>query len=95
MFDVQYVAIVLKYKVLQLRLEVPNNNGTTRVTNNVRLTTMGTQQFSMVASHHAEYSRKADLQEMRINNMKTRKVCVDRNKLCSLAGRSIVWSDSE
>ena len=35
---------------------VPNSNDTMRIVNNVSLTTMGTQQFSMVAiySHHAE-----------------------------------------
>ena len=48
--------------------EVPNNNDATHVGSNVCLTTMGTQQFSMVASYiiasqHAEkltYQRRQD-----------------------------------
>ena len=40
---------------------------------------MGVQQFSMAAIQLSH--RKADLPEMRNNDMKTRKVHVDRNKL--------------
>ena len=60
--------------------EAPNSNDATCVTNNVRLTTMGTQQFSMVAISPS--CRKANLPEMRDNDTKTRKVHVGRNKLC-------------
>ena len=37
--------------------------------------------FSMVASDHAEYTRKADLLKTKINAMKIAKVRADRNKL--------------
>ena len=59
--------------------EVPNSKDATRVGNNVHLTAIGTQQFSMAAINPS--CRKADLPEMRDNDMITRKVCVDGNKL--------------
>ena len=46
---------------------------------NYYLTTMGAQQFSMAAID--PLCRKADLPEMRDNDMITRKVCADRNKV--------------
>ena len=60
--------------------EASNSNAATRVGNNVCLTTMGAQQFSMVAIQPS--CRKADLPKMRDNDMITRKVCADENKLC-------------
>ena len=54
----------------------PINNDATRVANNVCLTTMGTQQFSMVAIS----CRKANLPETRDKDTITRKVRADRNK---------------
>ena len=60
--------------------EPPNSNDTTCVGNNMRLTAMGTQQFSMVTTQPS--CRKVDLPETRDNNTITRKVRVDRNKLC-------------
>ena len=94
------VAIVLKYKVLQLQLrveqapnnndvkrvanivlnEVPDSNDAMRVGNNVRLPAVGAQQFSMAAIQPS--CRKADLPETRGNDVITRKVRADRNKLC-------------
>ena len=60
----------------------PSSNDTTCIAkrNNVHLTIMGTQKFSMAAIQPS--CRKADLPEMRDNDMMTRKVCADRNKLC-------------
>ena len=60
--------------------EAPNDNDTTHVANNVCLTTMEAQQFSVAAILPAS-CRKADLPEMRDNDMKTIKVRVDGNKL--------------
>ena len=60
----------------------PNSNDATRVASNVCLTTMGAQQFSMAAIQPAS-CRKVNLPEMRDNDMKTIKVCADRNQLCS------------
>ena len=62
--------------------EAPNINDTTCVANDVCLTTMGAQQFSLAAIQPSR--RKTDLLETRENDMKTRKVCVDKNKLCSV-----------
>ena len=59
--------------------EAPNSDNATCVANNVHLTTMGAQQFSMAAIYLS--CRKADLSEMR-NNDTTRKVCVDGNRFC-------------
>ena len=77
--------------------ETPNSNDAMHVGNNVHLTAMGAQQFSMVAIQPS--CRKANLPETRDNDTITRKVRVDRNKLCpqrnggympsSLGGRSI------
>ena len=53
--------------------EALNSNDTTHVANNVRLTTMGTQQFSMAAMQPAS-CRKVDLSEARDNDAKTIKV---------------------
>ena len=55
----------------------PNNNDATCVVNNVRLTTVGAQQFSMVAIS----CRKANLPETRDKDTITRKVRADRNKI--------------
>ena len=60
--------------------EVPNSNDAMCVGNNVRITAMGTQQFSMAAIQPS--CRKADLPETRDNDMITRKVRADGNKLC-------------
>ena len=61
--------------------EVPNSNDAVHVGNSVCLTTVDTQQFSMAAiySHHAE--KATYVPEMRDNDMITRKVYVDGNKL--------------
>ena len=59
---------------------VPNSNDTTHVVNNLHLTAMGAQQFSMVAIQPSH--RKADLPEMRYNETITRKVHAYGNKLC-------------
>ena len=48
--------------------------------NNVRLTAMGVQQFSIVAIYPS--CRKANLSETKDNDMITRKVHADGNKLC-------------
>ena len=50
------------------------------VANNVYLTTMEAQQFSMVAIQSS--CRKADLLETKDNDMITRKVRADGSKLC-------------
>ena len=60
--------------------EAHNSHDATRVGNNVCLTAMGTQQFSMAAIKPS--CRKADLPEMRDNDTITRKVRADGNKLC-------------
>ena len=52
--------------------EAPYSNDTMSVGNNVRLTAMGTQHFSMAAIQPS--CRKADLPETEDNNMITRKV---------------------
>ena len=54
--DITHVANIVMNKA-------PNSNEATRVANNVRLTTMGTQQFSVAAIDPS--CRKADLSEMR------------------------------
>ena len=60
--------------------EAPNGNDAMCVAKNVRLTTMGAQQFSMAAIQPS--CRKANLPEMRDNDIITRKVCADGNILC-------------
>ena len=60
--------------------KVPNCNDAMHVGNNVHLTAMGTQKFSMVAVQPS--CRKADLPEMRDNDTRPRKVHVCENKLC-------------
>ena len=55
--------------------EVPNSNDV----NNLCLTTMGAQQFSMAAIYSS--CRKADLPEMRDNDTITRNVSVDGKEL--------------
>ena len=85
--DIMYVAnIMLK--------EVPNSNDAMHVASNVCLTTMGTQQLSMVAISPS--CRKADLPQTRDNDTITRKVRVDGNKLrprkeCRLYAQWIRW----
>ena len=59
--------------------KAPNSNDAMRLSNNIRLTTMGTQQFSMVAIQPASH-RKVDLPK-RDNDTKTIKACVDGNQL--------------
>ena len=64
--------------------ELPNNNDATRVGYHVRLTAVGARQFSMewwLYTHHAE-KPPHDLPETRDNDMITRKVRADGNKLC-------------
>ena len=51
--------------------EAPNSNNDMRIANNVHLTTMSTQQFSMAAIQPSY--RKADLQEMRDNDSNNKK----------------------
>ena len=71
--DAMHVAnIVLK--------EAPKSNDATHIGNNVHLTAMGAQQFSMMAIQPS--CRKTNLPEMRDNNMITRKVRTNGNKLC-------------
>ena len=60
--------------------EVPNSNDATHVVSNVCLTTMGAEQFSMAAIQQS--CRKANLLETRDNDMITRKIHVEGNKLC-------------
>ena len=71
--DITHVANIELY-------EAPYSNDAMRVGNNVCLTAIGAQQFSVAAIQPS--CRKADLPEMRDNDMITRKVCVDGNKLC-------------
>ena len=59
--------------------EAPTCNDAMRIGNNVRLTAVGAQQFSMVARKPS--CRKADLPEMRDNDTITRNVRADGNKL--------------
>ena len=61
--------------------EAPNSNDAMRAVNNVHLTTIGTQQFSMAAIKPAS-CRKVNLPEKRDNDMKTMKISTDGNKLC-------------
>ena len=62
--------------------EVPNSNDATHVVNNMRLTTMGVQQFSIImAAIQSALCRKVDLSEKR-DDTKTIKVHADGNKLC-------------
>ena len=63
--------------------EAPNSNDATRhVVNNMRLTTMGAQQFSIImAAIKSALCRKVDLSEKR-DDTKTIKVRADGNKLC-------------
>ena len=70
--DVMHVANIILNKA-------PNSNDAMCVGNNVRLTAMGTQQFPMAVIKPS--CRKADLPEMGDNDVITKKVCVDRNKL--------------
>ena len=65
--------------------EVSNSNNAIHETNNLHLTTMGTQQFSMVAIETS--CRKADLPEMRDNDMITRKIQAD--------GKTLPWETME
>ena len=60
--------------------EALNSNDATRIRNNVRLSAMGAQQISMAAVQPS--CRKADLSQTRDNDMITRKIRVDGNKLC-------------
>ena len=60
--------------------KAPNSNDATCVGNNVHLTAVGAQQFSVAAIYPS--CRKADLPETRDNDTTTRKVLADRNKLC-------------
>ena len=60
--------------------KAPNSNDATRVGNNVRLTAVDAQQFSMVAIQPS--CRKANLPETKDNDMITRQVCAYGNKLC-------------
>ena len=66
--------------VANTMLKVPNSNDATHIGNNVCLTAMGAQQFSMVTIQPSH--RKANLPETRDNYTVTRKVPVDRNELC-------------
>ena len=59
----------------------PNSNSATCVGNNVRLTAMGAQEFSMAATYIV-IKQKSDLPEKRDNDTITIKVHADRNKLC-------------
>ena len=58
---------------------VPNSNDAMNVGNNVCLTAMSAQEFSMAAIQPS--CRKADLPETRDNDIITKKVHVDGNKL--------------
>ena len=71
--DISHVANIVQN-------EVSNSNDDMREANNLHLTTIGTQQFSMAAIETS--CRKADLPEMRDNDTITRKVRADGNKLC-------------
>ena len=57
--------------------ETPDSNDAKRRVNNVCLTTMGAQHFSMAAILPS--CRKANLPETRDNNIKRKKFCEDRN----------------
>ena len=59
--------------------EAPNRNDTMGVANNVRLTIMGSIQSSMAAVYLV-IIQKSDLAEMRDNDTKITKRCVDGNK---------------
>ena len=58
----------------------PNSNDNTRVENNVHLTTIGAQQFSIAAIEPS--CRKADLLETRDNDTINKKGSCGQNKLC-------------
>ena len=60
--------------------EAPNSSDAMRVGNNVHLTAMGANQFSMVAIQSS--CRKPDLPQTRDNDTIIIKIHVDRNKLC-------------
>ena len=60
--------------------EAPITNDATRLVNNMRLTIMGAEQFSVAAIQPS--CKKVDLPETRDYDTKTRKVHADRNKLC-------------
>ena len=60
--------------------EAPNSNNAMRIENNVRLTAVGAQQFSMVVIWPS--CRYANLSETRDNDTIRRKVCAHGNKLC-------------
>ena len=62
--------------------KVSNSNDATHIVNNVYLTAMGTKQISMAAVYIV-IIQKTNLLEKRDNNMKTRKVHANVNKLCS------------
>ena len=71
--DIMYVANIARCLTAMTLCTYP-------VASNVRLTTMGTQKMSIVAIEPS--CRKADLPQTRDNDMITRKVCTDGNKLC-------------
>ena len=71
--DVKHIAIVVFN-------EAPNSNDATCIANNVCLTTIGAQQFSMATIQSS--CRKVDLPEMTENDTMTRRVPVDGNKVC-------------
>ena len=60
--------------------EAPYSNDATHVGNNVHLTAMGTQPFSMATIQPS--CRKAELPETRDNDAIAGKVHADGNKLC-------------
>ena len=62
--------------------EVPNRNDATGLANNVRLTTMGTTQFSMAPVYLVIIQKSRLTRDERYNDMKTAKVRADGNKLC-------------
>ena len=68
--------------------KVPNSKDATLIGNNVRLTTMGAQQFSMCAIDPS--CRIANLPEMRDSDKITRKVCVVGNKVCPGKGMEAI-----
>ena len=61
--------------------ELPDGNDATGIANNLRLTTMGTNQFSM-ETVYLVIIQKSDLPGMRDIVTKTMKMCADRNKHC-------------
>ena len=59
--------------------KAPTSNDATHIANNVRLTIVGAQQFA-IAAPQLSSCRKADLPEMKDNDMITRKVRADKNE---------------